>query len=356
MKKIHSMMQQALEKKVFPGGVLLAAGEGEIRFFRAYGFANIYTGRKMKKDTVFDLASLTKALATTLVFMKLADSGKMDTEQTLKNCLPESAGSDKAKIRIRHLLTHSAAYPAHRPYYLQLDSFRPETRKSALRKMLLREKLPGPPETKTLYSDLGFMLLEWIAEKAVRLPPDRFLAENIYGPLGISSLFFQSGDAVRKGDFAATEFCPWRKRLLTGEVHDENAGAVGGAAGHAGLFGTAESVFHLTEHLLECFGNFHPSPLFSADTVRYFLQPFGDTGRSLGFDRPAPRGASCGDYFSENTVGHLGFTGTSFWMDLERSSVVILLTNRVHPFRENIRIRKFRPSLHNAVMETLFVK
>ncbi|MGE0086771.1 MAG: serine hydrolase domain-containing protein [Desulfococcaceae bacterium] len=353
MERVTNLLEWAVREKVFPGAVLLVAVEGKIRLLHACGLANLFTDRKMATDTIFDLASLTKSLAAVPAVMKLSDAGLIDMKGSLETCLPELAGTDKACIQIIHLLVHSAGFPDHRPYYLRLDTVPAEMRKTALREMLVMEPLAYHPEEKTLYSDLGFMMLEWVIERIAGMPLDRFLQQSVYGPAGLKNLFFQNNLFPRTGSFAATEICHWRGRLLEGEVHDENAWAAGGVAAHAGLFGTAEEVFRLLHHLFECRAGIRRDGLFSKNTAGYFFSPFGNTGRCPGFDRPSGTEPSCGRFFSANTAGHLGFTGTSFWMDLDRAVTVILLSNRVHPSRKNIRIRAFRPLIHNAVMEAL---
>jgi CubicO group peptidase (beta-lactamase class C family) len=150
--------------------------------------------------------------------------------------------------------------------------------------------------------------------------------------------------------FAATERCPWRDTIIEGVVHDENAYAVGGIEGHAGLFGTAKDVYRLLSVLLTDFYGQSESILFEKKLMQTFFIRAGSSGRPLGFDAPSSTGASCGQYFSKKSVGHLGFTGTSFWMDLDRGVIVILLTNRVHPSRDNVKIKAFRPQLHDVVM------
>ncbi|MEE8415220.1 MAG: serine hydrolase, partial [Desulfobacterales bacterium] len=156
-----------------------------------------------------------------------------------------------------------------------------------------------------------------------------------------------------KKRFAATEFCQWRNFLLNGVVHDENAYVLGGIAGHAGLFGTAGGVNILLSELLSSFNGCPSMPMFEKDRVYRFFQTDKNSDRALGFDTPSVSGASCGNYFSKRSVGHLGFTGTSFWIDLDRSIIVILLTNRIHPWRENIKIKSFRPRLHDAIIKEL---
>jgi len=160
--------------------------------------------------------------------------------------------------------------------------------------------------------------------------------------------------AIPKKDvlFAATECCPWRKALMEGTVSDDNAWVTGGIDGHAGLFGTAEDVYGLLKTLLSAY-NGKMDTLFRPELVQAFFKRDAVSSRALGFDTPSLEGSSSGRLFSVNTVGHLGFTGTSFWMDLDRAIVAILLTNRIHPSRNNNRIREFRPILHDAVMKTL---
>jgi CubicO group peptidase (beta-lactamase class C family) len=180
---------------------------------------------------------------------------------------------------------------------------------------------------------------------------------NPYKPLGLENLFFLplKESEIRPGHAcAATEDCPWRHKILEGEVHDDNAYVVGGVAGHAGLFGTARDIFGLLQHLLDTYTGKVASKVFQRETVQTFFECQQDQGRfALGFDTPTGLESSSGRYFSDHSVGHLGFTGTSFWMDLEEEVIVILLTNRVHPSRANEKIKDFRPMLHDTVMETL---
>jgi CubicO group peptidase (beta-lactamase class C family) len=182
---------------------------------------------------------------------------------------------------------------------------------------------------------------------------DRFLTDRIYGPLGIHDLFFidlQSGLRPQR-PLAATELCPVRNRLLSGEVHDDNAWFAGGVDGHAGLFGTAEAVFGLLGMLAKGLGGHLKTGVFSVSMLEKMLRGNQNHHFSLGFDRPAAENSSAGHYFSEETVGHLGFTGVSFWMDLKSDITVILLTNRVHPYRWHNRLADFRPRIHDRIME-----
>ncbi len=348
--QINDLMRKGVKDKVFPGGVLLVSKNDSIVFFEAYGYANIFSKRIMTKNTVFDLASLTKPLATTLAVMKLIQQGKLDLEQNLGTVLPEFRNTNKKQIAIRNLLCHNSGLPDYRPYYIELLKIPYNFRKKALRNFLINEPLIHPIGKNVLYSDLGFMVLEWIVEKVSGRSLDYFVIQDIYRPLGLEHLFFVNLNSESYMDcFAATELCPWRKILLDGLVHDDNAYVVGGIAGHAGLFGTAMDVKVLLSSLLFAFHEH--SHDFKKELINKFFERQQGSDRALGFDTPSLSDSSCGSLFSKRSIGHLGFTGTSFWMDLDQSIIVILLTNRVHPSRDNNKIKKFRPILHDTVME-----
>jgi serine-type D-Ala-D-Ala carboxypeptidase len=360
MEQIEKIMIQAVNENIFPGGVLLVSVKGSVVFHRAFGSANIFSGEKMTADTIFDLASLTKPLATALAVMKLVQKGGIETDGKLGSILPQCKNTDKEMIGIRNLLCHDSGFPDYRPYYLKIKDIPQKSRQDALRDMLVKEPLFGKPGEKILYSDLGFMMLRWVAEAVSGERLDRFVTEAIYRPLGLKNLFFvdlnpedASGKTVNR-IFAATEVCPWRKRLLEGVVHDDNAYAVGGIEGHAGLFGTARDIDSLLTGLLFSFHGISDGGLFEPALIKTFFDRQEGTDWALGFDTPSLSGSSCGRYFSPKSVGHLGFTGTSFWMDLEKFITIILLTNRVHPSRDNIKIKEFRPVLHDVVMRNLF--
>ncbi len=354
METADSLMQQALSDNTFPGGVLLVSRDARIIFCKAYGYADIFTKRPMTKDTLFDLASLTKPLATTLAVILLIQENKLGLEQNLGSILPSFKSTEKDKIKIKHLLAHVSGLPDYKPYYLKLGALALQNRKSALKEFLLNEPLSSPIGQQVRYSDLGFMVLKWVVESVCSQRFDQFVQEQIYYPLGLKELFFiDLAGGVPNGNFAATEQCPWRKILLNGQVHDENAYVMGGIAGHAGLFGTAEEVHRILSILLSVFHGNPVNPLFRKDLLRLFFKRQDFAGRALGFDSPDLRHASCGQYFAQTSVGHLGFTGTSFWMDLEKSVIVILLTNRVHPSRDNDKIKPFRPCLHDAIMKAI---
>ncbi len=357
--QIRDLLEKGAGEGVFPGAVLLVARGGEIVFREATGYRSLVPERRpMETSTIFDLASLTKPLATTLALMRLVDSSKLDLDQPLATLLPEPMYDDKRAITTRLLLCHSAGLVDWKPFYLDLVNHDLEKRKGVLRSRILQEPLAYAPGDQALYSDLGFMILEWIIEKASGMPLPRYLERYFYGSLSLQKTFFIKGngqDQFPPRAYASTEECPWRSKVIQGEVHDENAYAVGGYSGHAGLFGTAGEVYEIVKLLREHYFGKRQDYL-NPETVRTFFarqdKVEGNTW-ALGWDTPSLKDSSSGRYFSENSVGHLGFTGTSVWMDLEKDVVVILLTNRIHPTRDNEKIRAFRPTLHDTVMKTL---
>jgi len=349
------LMRTAVASGVFPGGVLLVSSEFQILWHRAYGWADPRSGREATLRTHYDLASLTKPLATTLAVLELAACGKLRLADSLGEVLPAFNGGDKAAVEIGHLLYHTAGLPDYRPYYRSLDQLPPSSRPAALRDLLVREPRVAPIGERTIYSDLGFMILQWLVETLVGQGLDRFVRERLYAPLGIDELFYVplDGRPPPRVEFAATEHCRWRQDMLVGAVHDENAYVMGGVAGHAGLFGTAAAVHRLLAALLQIYTGAGEEKPLPKTLVQMAFARGPDGARTLGFDCPAAGASSCGTRFSNATVGHLGFTGTSFWVDLSRSVIVILLTNRVCPSRTNEAIRQFRPKLHDVVMDAV---
>jgi CubicO group peptidase (beta-lactamase class C family) len=347
-------MRQAVAKKIFPGGVLLVSKKGETLFSNAYGVAHLSSRAPMTSETIFDLASLTKPLATTLALMRLVQHNQIKLDDALGRILPEFKRTEKAGVKIKNLLYHDSGLPDYRPYYKTLAGIDPDSRRGALRKLLVQEPLVHPIGKTVCYSDLGFMILAWVVERVSDKRLDHFVVDEFYRPLGLENLFFISNNTLKnRGLFAATENCPWRHKILEGQVHDENAYVVGGIEGHAGLFGTADDVHRLLAELLAVYHGERKSEIFHRDLLHQFFKRLPGTDKALGFDTPSVTDSSCGRGFSPTSIGHLGFTGTSFWMDLERSVIVILLTNRVHPSRENEGIKEFRPEIHDAVMDTI---
>ena len=355
---VGNLLKKGVDEAVFPGAVLLVSHKDEIVFFEKVGNrALVPEPLPMKKNTPFDLASLTKPLVTALSMMRLFDQGAMHPDQTLGDLLKISIPPDKAGITPRHLLSHCAGFRDWMPLYLELMNEKPQKRKALLRERLLKIPLEYSPGKRTVYSDLGFMMLEWVIEKVAGDPLSQYFHEQFLTPLSLEKALFlgKMGSKRKRAEFAATENCPWRNRILQGEVHDENASVLGGYSGHAGLFGTAQGVNGIAKTLKEHFHGLRED-CFRPGTVKTFFEKQslvpGSTW-ALGWDTPSTTGSSAGRYFSPDSVGHLGFTGTSLWMDLHHDVLVVFLTNRIHPSRQNTSIRAFRPRLHNAVMEQL---
>jgi serine-type D-Ala-D-Ala carboxypeptidase len=369
---VESAFSAAVDQGIFPGAVVLAAKDDCVVFERAFGFRSLVPEKtSLELSTVFDLASLTKPLATTAALMMLVGEGKIRIDDPVTRFLPGFGMHGKGGTTIRQLLTHSSGLPAWKPYYQ--DVVREERAgnahvlgsrgaKSYVLQLVYNEKPLHVSGKHCLYSDLGFMVLGALVETASGMTLDRFCCERVYTPLGLRATgFFDLTQTKTRGPgapgrtIAPTEQCPWRKKILCGEVHDDNAYAMGGVAGHAGLFGSAQELHGLLACLSRCLhghDKFLPQSVleefFTKDTVAV------NSTFALGWDTPSPRRSASGSLFSPRTIGHLGFTGTSVWWDLEKNCYIILLTNRVHPSRKNERILDFRPHIHDLMMKAMF--
>lgn len=355
--RISRRIKTAIADGVFPGAVLLCAVNQEILLHQSYGMANIFKKKRMETDSVFDLASLTKPLATTMALAKLIETKQVQIDQTIGSILNEFRASEKRDITIDMLLRHRSGLPAYREYFKQISNTGGIPRQS-LRRLLVQEPLEYKINERQLYSDLGFMVLSWLIENITHQRLDRFVSKQIYQPLGIDTLFFIPDNepdrmiSTHPHPFAATQLCPWRKKILVGEVDDDNAWAAGGIEGHAGLFGDTGSVYRLCCEILNALQNKFPQVL-RPGIINALVQKKDQGDMVAGFDTPSKAYSSSGRYFSKRSIGHLGFTGTSFWIDPEASLIVVFLTNRVHPLRSNEKIKKFRPELHDLIYEEL---
>ncbi len=359
----NKLMRKGVEEKVFPGAILLVWYQGRVVYHKGVGLADV--GEKIVPVTpsmVYDLASLTKPLATTLSVIYLVSRGKLSLDDNLQKVFEgqRDISDDKKLITVRHLLSHTSGYPAYRPYYQKLASVDPRDRGNVLFELLTDESLEAKPGEKTCYSDLGFLMLQVIIETITGESLWNFVCKKFFWPLKLNTLVFSpkqlnltppSGHSC-----VSTGLCPWRKRKLCGEVHDENASVLGGIAGHAGLFGSARDICSILVFLFRLYKGGANVLGIDSQCVQIFWRrqkELGDGSRTLGFDTPSVCDSSAGKYFSENSVGHLGFTGTSFWFDLEKELLVILLSNRVYFGRNNEKIKAFRPAIHDTVVECL---
>lgn len=313
-------------------------------------------GLPVGPETRFDLASLTKPLCTTLSLLPLLASGRLDWRDSLESLLPGRDCYGKGRIRLWHLLNHCSGLPAYQPYFKEWPARWSKSAREWLVQRILAEPLTQEPGEECRYSDLGFILLGAIIEAQCGQSLASYYARKITEPLGLSEdigfLPLDNTLACERGQVAATEDCPWRGRLMQGEVHDEHCWLMGGVAGHAGLFATLGGVTSLCEAILDLWQARTVHPAIPHSLLGQALEHRHPRSTwALGFDRPSPGGSSSGRYFSPRSVGHLGFSGTSFWMDPEQDIVIVLLTNRVHPTRANEKIRQFRPSFHDHLMQ-----
>jgi CubicO group peptidase (beta-lactamase class C family) len=343
------VLQRALVQRAFPGAVVAAGRRGEATRALAGGRltyapdADAVTAR-----TLYDLASLTKVLATTTVAMRLHDCGRLDLEQPACEWLPGLRNGAKARITVAHLLEHSSGIPGWQPLFRQISGW------SAYVERIEQLELTHVPGAQAEYSDLGFILLGALLERVAGEPWERVVREQVLAPMAMSETVYCPEPAWLPR-VAPTEACVWRGRLLHGEVHDENAFAMGGVAPHAGLFGTAADVARVA-HLMLDEGVIDGRRLVRCETVARFTQRAGvpASTRALGWDTRSDTGYStAGAGMSRRAFGHTGFTGTSLWIDPERGAFVILLSNRVHPTRDNDGIRWVRPAMADAVLSDL---
>jgi CubicO group peptidase (beta-lactamase class C family) len=363
---LDHLFRQAIARKVFSGASLAVAGPDGIHFQGSWG-VTLEGGTAVNDQTAFDLASLTKPLVTASLCARAVGEGLIDLDTRLGSLLPGClVPASKRDISIRHLLNHSSALPPHEPFFLELIRKPRAERRDAMLSSILTSPLCGRPGSVSRYSDLGFILLGMLLENLLQSPLDTLAASFLSPSIFSDALHYRrmetSMDPTHRPPrpwtahraYAATELCPWRQRLLVGEAHDENAHVLDGVAGHAGLFGTASGVARWLGRLWELYRGRAAHDLWSPAIMHEFWDrpahsPEGTW--ALGFDTPTPRGSSAGHYFSPHSVGHLGFTGTSFWLDLDRGIMVVLLTNRVYPSRCHDAIKVFRPMAHDLVMK-----
>ncbi|MEN8199004.1 MAG: serine hydrolase [Thermodesulfobacteriota bacterium] len=316
------------------------------------GFAQLEPERKkLEKDTYFDLASLTKPLTTVLLLLALFEKKILTGSSRLGDIFP-SCPPDKRDISITQLMSHSGGFVPHRDYFKELIKMEEGKRKDYLLNTILAEKLTSLPGENHCYSDIGYILLGLIIEERTGEGIATLSDSLLYRPLRLhNQLFFPGLDGRQGAGYASTEVCPWSKKMLCGTVHDDNCRAMGGVAGHAGLFGTLEGVVTLCEQLLDQWKGRGGHPAYSNPQLIRALQRVGNSNWTMGFDMVSREDSSAGSHFSRESIGHLGFTGTSFWIDPQKECIAVLLTNRVHPSRENWKIKEFRPLFHDILME-----
>lgn len=346
--EIDRVLEEFLEQKAFPGGVLAVGHKGRLVYLKPFGRLSYDPdSAAVSTDTIYDLASLTKVIATTTMAMILVDQGLLDIDKPVQDFLPLFQGSGKEKVTVRDLLTHSSGMVAYGDLYKEIRG------KEAYVERIQAMDLEYEPGTKSVYSDYGTILLGEILERVAGQPMDEFVEERVFEPLGMVDTGYLPADDLLER-IAPTEDDPWRGYVVCGEVHDENTHAMGGVAPHAGLFGTAPDLARFLQMILNG-GVFEHHRVVSREIVEEWTRDAGisDSDRALGWDTKSAEGSSAGNYFSPNSFGHTGFTGTSIWVDPERQLFVILLTNRVHPTRENKLHLQARPAVADAVVQAL---
>jgi CubicO group peptidase (beta-lactamase class C family) len=371
--KVERAIEKAIEAGELPGAVVMARMGESLACTRVCGAATLVPERiEARENTIYDLASITKVMATTASVMLLVADGRIELDAPVATYLPAFAERGKGKISVRHLLTHSSGLRPWRAYHADLaerDRRRGESvvgsaaGKAEITNRVLRSAPVHEPGEASVYGDLDFIALGALVEAVAGEELDVFCARRIFQPLGLVDTRFNRlpyrGERAR---YAATEQCSWRERVLWGEVHDPNAWAMGGVAGHAGLFSTAGEVLRFGQEMLAA--DRGESAIFPAEVAREFFrrqeiapQPSGHRPGgpmagdwALGWDTPTPGQSTSGAHFSKRSIGHTGFTGTSLWIDLERGMIVVFLSNRIHLVAKRSRF-ELRPLVHDLIWE-----
>jgi CubicO group peptidase (beta-lactamase class C family) len=353
---VRDLLARGIAEGVFPGAsaCVLVGGEEVARAHAGHAAVDP-APMVLTADTRFDVASLTKVMATTPLVMTMAAQGALDLDAPVGDLLAD-AGT-LARLTPRLLLAHASGLPAWKPFYAGFHGDHDGFRRRLLRD-LRALRSDAPPGTKEAYSDIGFCVLFEIVERRLGVDFGEAIRSRVLGPLGLRETTYvplvRGKRAEARESFAATERCPWRERVVVGEVHDENAWAMGGVAAHSGLFSTAADVARLGRWTVDAWhGRVAGVPEAVARTFCARAAIVSGSDRALGWDGVTRGASSSGRHFGPESVGHTGFTGTSLWIDLAREVVVVLLTNRIHPTRDNLRIQTFRPRFHDAVMEAL---
>jgi CubicO group peptidase (beta-lactamase class C family) len=345
-------LEASVARHAFPGAVVAVGRRDSLLFLHAVGRLDYDHGAPATARTAYDLASLTKVVGLTTAAMLLVDEGKLDLDAPVTRYVPAfAAGGDS--VTVRHLLTHSSGLPAWRPFFQRVHS------RAEMVALVNAEPLEAAPGTRMVYSDLGAMLLTEVVEHLAGKRLDRFLTARLFGPLGMKDTRYLPPRSWL-ARIAPTEMdTTWRHRLVRGEVHDENAASMGGVSGHAGLFSTGPDLVRFVQFLMRggvtagtgAQGH-RGTVLVRAETIALFTRVDrpGFSSRAIGWDTPSEN-SSAGSHLSAGAFGHTGFTGTSIWVDPAQDLFVILLTNRVHPTRNNDLIREVRRQVADLAAE-----
>lgn len=345
---VRAVLERFRADSAFPGAYAIVGNHAGVLASVGVGTTDWSPSSPVTDSTLWDLASLTKVVGMTSAIMQLVGEGKVKLDAPVQRYLPRWRGPNKRRVTVRHLLTHSSGLPAWRP--LHKEGVNAD---SALA-LVYATPLEGTPGARMVYSDLGAILLGQIVEKVSRRTLDTYLQRRVYGPLGLRETRFRP-DTMMRARIAPTEYDSWRQRLIWGVVHDENAYALGGVSGHAGLFGSARDLARIGQMYLN-HGALDGVRIFPARVIHDFarLQDSTLSNRAIGWEKPTGYN-SAGRRMSPAAFGHTGFTGTSIWIDPANDVYVVLLANRVNPTRQNPRFGEVRIAVADAALSVLAV-
>jgi len=348
MRPVTEFLDSAVAAGAAPGAVL-GVSRADVRFVYGTGQLGADQPARPGQETIYDLASLTKVVGLVPAAMLAVDQGRLDLDASVEQYLPAFAGGDKSRVTIRMLLAHAGGLPAWRPLFREVQS-RAEA-------FALADSTPleSPPGSTAAYSDLGTIILTQILEELYHERLDSLLQQRLFGPLGMRSTGYLPSLELRDR-IAPTELDPWRGRVLQGEVHDENAAVMDGVSGHAGLFSSVQDLLTYGEWLVHEWHGAPALPGVDRSTVREFTRRQNlvpGSSRALGWDTPSGETNFMGRA-PAGSFGHTGFTGTSLWIDPKRRLVIVLLSNRVNPTRNNPRWSPVRGAIADLVITTLY--
>ncbi|WP_294348359.1 serine hydrolase domain-containing protein [Prosthecochloris sp.] len=344
---VETLVEQSIADNVFPAASIAVIYRDNVVFHKAFGHMTYgKNSPPVDTSTIFDVASLTKPIVTTSIVMQLSERDSLNLDAPVSSYIPEFSQSGKENVTVKNLLLHNSGLIAHR-FLIKTSRTADEAIAS-----IYNEPLRTQTGTKTTYSDLGFITLGKVIERVTGNSLEENFSVRFSKPLGMQSTLFNPPKALHPRIAPTEKDTLWSLTKPRPLVHDHNAALLGGIAGHAGLFSTTEDLLVFVHMLLQE-GRYDNRVFFLPSTLKRFTRR-NLGSRALGWDLRSLNGSSSsGQYFSARTYGHLGYTGTSIWIDPEKELAVITLTNRVHPTSENTKIRRFRPLLHDAVVKCL---
>ncbi|HWR15408.1 MAG TPA: serine hydrolase domain-containing protein [Terriglobales bacterium] len=338
------ILEDVISARAFPSAATAIVYRGKLVALHGLGHHTFDAASPaVTADSVFDIASVSKVVATTTMAALLYERGLLQLDALVADIVPEFRSDDlrRSDVSVRALLTHTSGLPA----YIKL--FEQTRDRDELIRLAIGTPLEADPGTRTSYSDIGFIMLGVILERLAEEPLDTFCRREIFKPLELNHTTFNPPSALRKDIVPTADDRKFRHKLVQGEVHDENTWVMRGVAGHAGLFSTGSDLARFAQCWLS-----GGAPILNAATIAEFTRQQPGTTRALGWDRPSPP-SQAGQHFSPLSFGHLGFTGTSLWCDPSRQLAIVLLTNRVWPDSSNQAIKQIRPRFHDAIVESL---